>query len=34
MVGIKGVENIWNFDSSRLAKNALLFFNFKKVSSP
>jgi len=30
MVGAEGPENLWNFDSSRLAKRALLFFDFKE----
>jgi len=30
MVGAEGPENFWNFDRSSLAKNALLFFNFRE----
>jgi len=26
----EGPENFWNFDSSRLAKSALLFFHLKE----
>jgi len=28
--GAEGPEHFWNFDSSRLAKSALLVFNFKE----
>jgi len=30
MVGAEGPENVWNFNSSRLAESALLFFKFKE----
>jgi len=30
MVGVEKPENVWNFESSRLAKSALLFFNLKE----
>jgi len=34
MVSAEGLEKFWNFDSSRLAKSALLFFNFREGLFP